>query len=66
MCGEAKGQMNHRWAWQLNAGSILSATKAIGTALGPGRAHNRRAGVPTGRMTALPSKKQGEKKMFRR
>ena len=57
MCGQAKGEMNNRWAWQLNDGSIPSATKATGTALGPGRAHDRRAGAPTGRMTALPSKK---------
>ena len=32
--------------------------KASETALGPGRAHERRAGAPTGRMTALPTKKQ--------
>ena len=41
---------------------IPSAMKASGTALGPGRAHGRRAGAPTGRMTALPTKKQAEKK----
>ena len=64
MCGQAKGQMNHRWEWQLNDGSIPSATKATGTALGPGRAHDRQAGAPMGRMTALPSEKQGEKKSF--
>ena len=43
---------------------IPSAMKASGTALGPGRAHGRRAGAPTGRMTALPTKKQAEKKFF--
>ena len=36
--------------------------KASVTALGPGRGHSRRAGAPTGRMTALPTKKQAEKK----
>ena len=32
------------------------------TALGPGRAHDRWAGAPTGRMTALPTKKEAKKK----
>ena len=54
--------MNRRWAWQLNAGSIPSATKATGTALGPRHAHVRRAAAPTGRITALSSKKQEETK----
>ena len=36
--------------------------KAAETALGPGRAHDRRASAPTGRMTALPTKKQARKK----
>ena len=36
--------------------------KAYETALGRGRAHNRRAGAPTGRMTALPTRKQAKKK----
>ena len=43
-----------------------SATKATGTALRPGRAHDWRAGAPTGWMTALPSKKLAEKTMFLR
>ena len=36
--------------------------KASETALGPGRAHDRRAEAPTGRMTALPTKKQEKNK----
>ena len=32
------------------------------TALGPGRAHDQRAGAPTGWMTALPTKKEAKKK----
>ena len=36
--------------------------KASETALGPGRAHDRRTGAPTGRMTALPTKKQAREK----
>ena len=32
-------------------------------ALGPGRAHDRRAGAPTGQMTALPTKKHAKKKV---
>ena len=39
-----------------------SAMKAFETALGPGRAHDRRAGAPTGRMTAHPTKKEAKKK----
>ena len=35
--------------------------KASETALGPGRAHDRRARAPTGRMTAFPTKKQAKK-----
>ena len=35
--------------------------KASETALGPGRAHDRRGGAPTGWMAALPTKKQAEK-----
>ena len=38
--------------------------KATGTVLGPGRAHERRAGAPTGRMTALRTKNQAEKSFF--
>ena len=38
--------------------------KASETALGPGRAHDRRTGAPTGRVTALPTKKQAKKKKF--
>ena len=30
------------------------------TALGPDRTHDRRAGAQTGRMTALPTKKQAK------
>ena len=45
-------------------GSNPSAEKATGTALGPGRAHERRAGAPTGRMTAFPSKKQVGRMLF--
>ena len=41
---------------------IPSATIATGTTLGPGCAHDWRAGSPTGWMTALPSRKQGDKK----
>ena len=48
----------------MNDGSIPSFTNTTGAALGPGCAHDRRAGSPTGRMTALPSKKQAEKKHF--
>ena len=33
------------------------------TALGPGRTHDRRAGAPTGRMTALPTKREAKKKI---
>ena len=36
------------------------AMKASETAIGPGRAHDRRAGAPTGRMTARPTKKQSK------
>ena len=36
--------------------------KASETALGPGRAHDRRAGAPTGRMTAHPTKKEAKEK----
>ena len=35
--------------------------EGVWEALGPDRAHDRRAGVPTGRMTALLTKKQAEK-----
>ena len=35
--------------------------KASETALGPGRAHDRRAGAPTGRVTVLPTKKHAKK-----
>ena len=46
-------------------GDIAStATKASGTVLGPGCAHDRRAGAPTGWMTALPTKKQAKKNNF--
>ena len=38
--------------------------KASETALGPDRAHDQRAGAPTGRMTALPTKKEAKKKKF--
>ena len=65
-----------RGSVQGSAGSLMGMTtglwftptamKASGTALGPGRAHGRRAGAPTGRMTALPTKKQAEEKFFRR
>ena len=40
--------------------------KASGTALGLRRTYYRRAGAPTGRMAALPTKKQAEKNGFRR
>ena len=40
--------------------------KAAEAALGPSRAHDRRAGAPTGRMTALPTKKQAKNNIFRR
>ena len=36
--------------------------KAAETAIGPSRTHDRRAGAPTGRMTALPTKKEAKKK----
>ena len=35
--------------------------KASETAIGPGRTHDRRAGAPTGRMTAIPTKKRAKK-----
>ena len=38
--------------------------KAAETAVGRGRAHDRRAGAPTGRMTAFPTKKEAKKKNF--
>ena len=66
MCGQAKGQINHQWAGQLDVGSIPSLTIATETELGPGCTHDRRAGVPTGWMTALPSKEHTEEKIFRR
>ena len=62
MSGQAKGQINHQLTWQLDDGLIPTATKPTGTALGPGRAHDRRVGVPTRRRTALPSKEQGAEK----
>ena len=40
--------------------------KASETALGPGLAHDRRAGAPMGRITALSTKKQAEKNNCRR
>ena len=58
---QCKGQWDHSHTWQSNYFSIPSAMKASGTALGPGRAHDRRAGAPAERMTALPTKKQAEK-----
>ena len=45
---------------------VDSAMKASETALGRGRAHDRRAGAPTGRMTTLPTKKEAKKKKIRR
>ena len=53
-------------AHESDYGSILSATKVTRPALGPNRAYDRPAGAPTGRMTALPWKKQAEKHIFRR
>lgn len=41
--------------------TIPSAMEPAGTAVGPGRAHSRQAGAPTGRMTSHPSKKHAEK-----
>ena len=61
-----KGQLDHRWTYQQDYGSIPPAAKATRTALSPDRAHNRRVGAPTERMTALPSKKQADKKHNRR
>ena len=38
--------------------------KASETAIGPGRTHDRRAGDPTERMTALPTKKEAKKNII--
>ena len=47
-------------------GSIPYAKTATGTAPGPGHVHDLRVGPPTGRITALPTKKLAEKTNFRR
>ena len=65
-CDQSKGQWDHSQTWKTDYCSIPSAMKASETALSPGRAHDRRAGAPTGRITALQTKKQAEKKKRRR
>ena len=63
-CYQSKGQRNQSQTGQSDYCSTPSAIKASETALGPGRAHDRRAGAPTGRMTAHPTKKRQRKKKF--
>ena len=62
---QATGRSSQEWACarssQADYCATPSAKQATGEASGPGRDHYWRAGAPTGRMTAHPSKEQAKK-----